>query len=235
MRHLLLLTLMATSAARAADAAPTNQDCLGCHESAKHGEADSVGRPGVVTALFGKSVHASLDCVACHAKVVSETQKKFTHLPFVDPKGCEACHKRHGLVGANVLRESEPKLCYGCHEPESKRFAQAHVHAPVKSGTCTVCHAAHSSDFPKLVKVSGNAACLGCHKPGPFTEGRVHAPVAKSCATCHEAHAGAEAKLLVKPEQQLCLGCHDVSRNAKWHGGYDVSAANSAAHVSMRL
>src|SRR5690349_6663263 len=80
MRALLLLAALTAASARAGEpaaptspaasapaAAPTNQDCLGCHESAKRGEADGAGRQGVVTARFGASVHKDLDCTACHA------------------------------------------------------------------------------------------------------------------------------------------------------------------------
>src|SRR6185369_10828799 len=80
---LLLVTVLAATGARAAAPAtptspqatapaaaapaPTNQDCLGCHESAKRGESDGAGRQGIVTALFGASVHKDLACTTCHA------------------------------------------------------------------------------------------------------------------------------------------------------------------------
>src|SRR5690242_7362326 len=74
---------------------------------------------------------ASKDCIECHAKVQQEASKKVVHAPFADPKNCESCHKRHGIVGTLVLKQEQPGLCFSCHQKEETAFKAAHVHNPV--------------------------------------------------------------------------------------------------------
>src|SRR5215468_7745990 len=108
------------------------------------------------------------ECIACHAPVQKEAGKKFVHAPFKDEKNCESCHKRHGVVGALVLKEEEPALCLGCHPKEQPQLKLAHVHAPLTSGKCTSCHSPHSSDAQGLLKTSSNELCFQCHKKDDF-------------------------------------------------------------------
>src|SRR6478752_4933151 len=49
-------------------------------------------------------------------------------------KDCESCHKRHGVVGALVLKEEEPGLCLSCHKEKDLDLKAAHVHAPLSGG-----------------------------------------------------------------------------------------------------
>ena len=99
----------------------------------------------------GVPSHAALrvqarECISCHSPVEKELAKKFLHAPFKDPKNCESCHKRHGVVGTLVLKEPEPGLCFSCHKKEEPAFKLARVHAPVAQGKCSSCHSPHSSD-----------------------------------------------------------------------------------------
>src|SRR5262245_21003193 len=166
----------------------------------------------------------SKECVACHAPIQKLASKKFVHAPFKDEKNCESCHKRHGVVGALVLKEEQPALCLSCHKPEEPQLKLAHVHAPLSSGKCTSCHSPHSCDFAKLLKASGNEACFSCHKKEAFAGAAVHKPAAESCRTCHVPHASGQKALLVKPESELCAGCHKSGGSAKApvHAGFSV-------------
>src|SRR5512135_666510 len=138
---------------------------------------------GALAALFcaapvsgGPQKLASKECIACHAPVLKEASKKFVHAPFKDEKNCESCHKRHGVVGALVLKEEEPALCLSCHPKEDAAMKAAHAHAPVKEGKCSSCHAPHASEFKGLLKANGNEACFSCHKKEEFTLANVHKP-----------------------------------------------------------
>src|SRR5512143_224504 len=195
-------------------------------------------------ALFCGSVQGAVkrtgkDCVDCHAPVAKQAAKKFVHAPFKDAKGCESCHKRHGVVGALVLKEEEPGLCFTCHKKEEPSFKLAHVHAPLKppadskASACSTCHLPHASDFKGLLKKSGNEACLSCHKAEAFAGKVVHKPAAESCLSCHSAHASAEAALLTRPVKELCASCHRAGGPAKpgTHSGFAVDKlACTACH-----
>src|SRR6476646_10269756 len=130
----------------------------------------------------------SKDCVACHPPVAKQAARKFVHAPFKDQKNCESCHKRHGVVGALVLKEEEPGLCLSCHKEKDLDLKAAHVHAPLKGGKCTSCHLPHSSDSKGLLKASSNELCFQCHKKEPFARASAHKPSAAGCLTCHSPH-----------------------------------------------
>ncbi len=174
---------------------------------------------------------AAKECVACHAATLKQQERKLTHKPFADAKGCESCHRRHGIVGVNVLQKEEPELCFGCHEKQKKEFGQGVVHEAIRGtgkAKCTSCHAAHASDLPSLMRVSTNEACATCHKKAQLQGAKVHAPAAKDCGTCHTPHASPQKRLLVKEEKALCGGCHEAgdARMKKAHGGLPVASAS---------
>ncbi|MGK2857919.1 MAG: cytochrome c3 family protein, partial [Thermoanaerobaculia bacterium] len=150
----------------------------------------------------------SKECVECHKPIQALASKKVVHEPFRDSKGCETCHKRHGVVGTLVLLQEEPELCFQCHDQQKTELASAHVHAPVKDGKCTQCHNPHAGDSKALLIATGNEACFTCHEQKNFTEGSVHAPVSTNCLVCHGAHASAEPNLLIKSADALCTSCH---------------------------
>ncbi len=166
-------------------------------------------------------------CIACHEKVLKQESRKVVHKPFRDSDQCEVCHRRHGIVGVNVLQKEEPDLCFSCHEKEKRSFAEGVVHKAIQGsgkGKCTVCHAAHSSDFPALMRVATNKACATCHKNAQTQGVKVHAPAAKDCSECHASHSSPHKSLLVSDEKALCGKCHDAggAKLKAAHGGYPV-------------
>src|SRR5271169_1400538 len=172
----------------------------------------------------------SKDCLACHAPVQKEYARKQIHPPFKDQRGCEACHKRHGVVGVLVLKAEEPGLCFGCHKKEEPEFKQAHLHTPLaldkdgKAGKCTTCHSPHSSDNGALLKAAGNEVCFTCHTRERFTRATIHPPASANCLGCHKPHAGPETALLQRSESELCGSCHHPGGSAKpaSHSGFSV-------------
>ncbi|MGZ4809954.1 MAG: cytochrome c3 family protein, partial [Thermoanaerobaculia bacterium] len=175
---------------------------------------------------------ASKECIECHKPVLSEESKRVVHAPFKDEKNCEACHKRHGVVGTLVLIQEQPGLCFSCHKKEEAAFKAAHVHVPVSQGTCTKCHSAHSSDFPALLRANGNQLCFTCHDKKKFTQASVHKPAGENCLTCHDAHAGANERRLTKPVAELCTSCHVKGGKGPvpLHNGYTVGTNCTNCH-----
>src|SRR6185369_11330295 len=175
---------------------------------------------------------ASKACIDCHQPVLQEASKKVVHAPFKDTKGCDSCHKRHGVVGTLVLQKEEPALCYDCHKKQQESFKAAHVHVPVAQGKCTRCHSPHSSDSRALLRSEGNLLCFTCHDRTKFTQASIHKPAGESCLNCHDAHAGANERRLTKPLAELCTSCHKTGGRGPMpkHGGYAVTGNCTSCH-----
>ena len=106
-----------------------------------------------------------------------------SHPPFATKK-CRVCHDpdRKGF-----MIETQPGLCYHCHEVIRGKFE----HGPVVSGNCTACHSPHSSDNPKLLVQVGQALCMTCHDPEVLESTPAHDTIGKSpCTNCHNPHGG---------------------------------------------
>ncbi|NMG77683.1 cytochrome C, partial [Aromatoleum diolicum] len=74
-----------------------NATCLECHETGKREievtdkDGEAVALPAVVPDKFAKSVHAGMDCVACHTDIVDakEAHQKAANVAKPD---CASCH-----------------------------------------------------------------------------------------------------------------------------------------------
>ena len=225
MRHLLLLALLASSAARAADAAPTNQDCLGCHESAKHGEADSVGRPGVVTALFGKSVHASLDCVACHAGYTAPGPHEVAE-PTDPAEKALLARLTAGKTPEGQPRTGSPRAylaCGQCHADAVDTFRSSghakwlSAETPVAGPSCATCHGTphEVTPAPKRGTPEFRAywagfarSCEGCHNDRKFLAA---AHLDEEVATNYHDSIHGRLVAIGSPRAPLCADCHGWS------------------------
>lgn len=231
---LLLVALTLSSAARAAvpspgaaaaatqPAAPANQDCLACHESPKHGEADAVGRQGVVTGLFGQSVHASLDCVACHAGYTAPGPHEVAEP--TDP----ADRAFLARLTAGKTPDGEPRVkspraylaCGGCHGDSVDSFkASSHAkwlaaETAVAGPSCASCHGSPhevtpapkrgTAEFrPYWAKLS--QSCEGCHNDPKFVAA---AKLDEEVALNY--HDSIHGRLVAIGSQRapLCADCH---------------------------
>lgn len=113
----------------------------------------------------------------------SSNQGNSQHPPFATKK-CRVCHDpdRRGF-----MIETQPGLCYHCHESIKGKFE----HGPVASGNCTACHSPHSSDNPKLLVQVGQALCLNCHDAELLILTPAHDTIGHlPCTKCHNPHGG---------------------------------------------
>src|SRR5512133_3939021 len=168
--------------AQPAAAAPanSNQDCLQCHESAKTGEADSAGRQGVVAAKWDKSVHASLDCVACHAGYTAPGPHELP-APTDPAETALLTRLTAGKKADGEPRTASPRAylaCGQCHSDSFDSF-KASSHGKWLAGetqiagpTCATCHGS-----PHEVTT---APKRGTAEFRPYW-----ASLAKACETCH--------------------------------------------------
>jgi predicted CXXCH cytochrome family protein len=179
--------------------------CLLCHISSKQQD------------FFEHSTHAAhgMSCDQCHtAHLVTEVkdqslgglsypQGHFFQVPQL-PDEVRWLH-------SSLLKESEPKLCFGCHGTVQAEFAlPMHHRVPEGLVKCTDCHNPHGS----LNRVSLNKpnfqSCVNCHaeKRGPYIYEHASVKV-EGCTACHTPHGSTNRMLLVRREgRQICLQCH---------------------------
>jgi cytochrome b subunit of formate dehydrogenase len=191
----------APTAAAPAAAAPTNQDCLGCHESAKHGETDGAGRQGVVATLFGASVHAGLDCTSCHAGYTAPGPHELPP-PADAAEAALLARLTAGKTPDGAPRTGSPRAylaCGGCHADAVTSFgASSHGRwlaedKTIAGPSCASCHGT-----PHEVTV---APKRGTPAFRPYWVG-----LAKGCEGCHNDPKFIEA---AKLSGEVALNYHD--------------------------
>jgi len=160
---------------------------------------------------------ASSDCVDCHARktLKAEWARPRVHEPFKDEAGCDACHKRHGQRGENVLAEAEPGLCLRCHDGDA--FQRGKLHSAVQLSGCSGCHQAHAGDQPKLLRASREAICGQCHTDVTKQHGGYRVDGVR-CAMCHDPHSSSNEKLLREVTHEVladCTNCHAAPGKGK--------------------
>jgi len=161
----------------------------------------------LMTALQAEIQKGDIGCIdsQCHADLL---KNKYKHKPIKE--NCLDCHKEVKSMHPQnagkeyVLIESEPDLCYKCHEKEK---AMKNVHDPFGEGECSTCHTPHSSKIRGLI--ISNAVCLGCHeiKENNFNHGPV---ISRQCNACHSPHQSDNDAFLIKESPDLCFFCHDM-------------------------
>jgi cytochrome b subunit of formate dehydrogenase len=213
----------AAGAAAPGAPAPTNADCLQCHEIAKPGETDGAGRAGVLAAAFGSSVHKELSCTDCHPGYLAPGPHELPALA----DAAEAAYVAK-LAAARTL-DGKPA-----------------VGAPRAYLSCGACHA----DVPEDVKGSAHgrwlgkdqaaagATCQSCHgsphevapDPAPGDAAGLRAyrlALSRRCEGCHgnpkfAAAMGLKGDVRVEwqdsihgrlvslgsPRAPLCVDCH---------------------------
>ena len=225
--------------------APTNDDCLACHNDPDVTRAD--GRTIAVDARrFEASVHGPLACVDCHADLT--TLAEFPHPDDLKNVGCAGCHgdigskyhdsihawakEKAGLVVAPTCTD-----CHGHHDIRAKTDAASRVFRANVPATCGRCHDGITQRYD-----------AGVHGLA-LMQGVARAPV---CNDCHTAHSIQRAdtdawRLSVTAE---CGSCHDDSRRtfrdtfhgqvtslgfvrvaacADCHGAHDILPASNPA------
>jgi len=172
-------------------------------------------------------------CVDCHAKEVKDYAARSSKHAPVAAGTCEACHKRHGVVGVLRLVAEDPDLCLSCHTKEGQKGGGPHPpamtfpHPPADKQKCGACHDPHGASVKSLLKQTGSSACLTCHDPKGFQGTSVHA-VALDCLRCHLPHGGPEPAGLREKPDTLCVSCHEGKSESelKAHGGIRPGGAS---------
>lgn len=210
-----------------------SERCEQCHASSKE------------QSKFHESTHAKqgVGCNECHATHLVEAARDPNHRSidgaqatfFSVPKLPEETR----WLNNSLLKESQPKLCNGCHANVMAQFALPNHH-PVPEGAmkCSDCHSAHGSSNRASLREANFETCVRCHveKRGPYVF--EHASVrVEGCVVCHTPHGSVNKLLMVKREERfLCLSCHveNTAINVP-HGrlSFQTSGACSRCHSAI--
>ncbi|MBL8731111.1 MAG: hypothetical protein JNN13_01940 [Planctomycetes bacterium] len=209
-------------------AAQENSDCLGCHEDPElTAERDGKTVPMFFDAeRFKLSVHASVDCIACHTEL--DGVKDFPHKGGkLKAAECGNCHdpeiesmaaywgSTHGKgVTEGNLNAPRCQDCHGSHFIGKRSESTSPVYTLNIPATCSVCHAEGQ-------KVERGGALTrdqvearykdSIHGPGLFKQGLKVAP---NCVTCHSGHGvlpHTDTKSLTHKDKvnDGCAQCHN--------------------------
>lgn len=236
-----LLALPRATSARAAAAAPTNDDCLTCHGDPGAARAD--GRPvAVKPETFGASVHgaAGLACVDCHADLAKATE--FPHAEKLQPVNCATCHEAAvtqytASVHAQARARGETQAatcidCHGMHDIRPKTDPMSRTHHLSVAATCGRCHGPKGARGASPVFTQFEDSI---HGRALLAKGLVVAP---NCASCHMAH---EVRRKADPASHVfrtnivatCTKCHEGIKPVYEKGVHAqaVKAGNALAPV----
>jgi DmsE family decaheme c-type cytochrome len=161
-------------------------------------------------------------CLGCHQAGAAMHWQGSQHA--ASDVACSSCHASHQVRDAVLAKDTQPRVCFGCHA-DRRADALKPSHHPVLEGrmACGDCHNAHGSVGPNLLRAATvNDTCLDCHdeKRGPFLF--EHAPVREQCTICHTPHGSVQASLLRQRAPYLCQDCHDSST----HNSQPFSGSN---------
>jgi len=196
--------------------APTNEDCLACHDDATLTASD--GRKISVPAEpFADSVHGPLSCTDCHADLA---HAEFPHAEKLAKVDCAACH-------------ADPVAAYG-----KSVHAEARQAGNTSAARCVDCHGTHdirASADPKSRTYPLNlpAMCGACHgdakviKAGGIQIGDVFAKYHDSI----HGKALEKSGLLVSAKCTDCHGNHDIRRKSDPQSGvYRANVPATCGH-----
>lgn len=179
--------------------------CLNCHITSKQQE------------LFEHSEHAGhgVSCNQCHSAHLVDEVKDLSKGDLSYPQGyffqLPQLADENRWLRNSLLKDSEPALCFGCHQTEQAQFAlPEHHRVPEGFMKCSDCHNPHGTMNVASLNKSGSETCVNCHveKRGPFIYEHPAVKV-EGCVTCHNPHGSPNRMLLVRREgRQLCLQCH---------------------------
>jgi predicted CXXCH cytochrome family protein len=208
--------------------------CLTCHISSKQQE------------FFAHSEHAGhgISCNQCHAthlvdEVRDQSKSGLTYPQgyfFQVPKLAEEIRWQQN----SLLKQSEPALCFGCHQTIQAEFAlPEHHRVPEGLMKCSDCHNPHGTlNLASLAK-PGWETCVKCHveKRGPYIYEHPAVKI-EGCVACHNPHGSTNNFLLVRREgRQLCLQCHtgfhDQAQVPHSRLGFQTSGECTRCHVEV--
>jgi cytochrome b subunit of formate dehydrogenase/uncharacterized protein with PIN domain len=179
--------------------AQTRADCLTCHSDStlsKEGPGNKTISLFADESILNKSMHAKLECVACH---VGFKPDDLPHKAQIEPVACQRCHAEigqqyqkstHGQLEAKHDNNAPTcTLCHGTHgvlgkrDPKSASFP---THVP------TLCAQCHRTGQKAALRYTGTQTKIvegyteSIHGKGLIESGLV---VAATCTSCHTAHS----------------------------------------------
>lgn len=243
-----------------------NASCLSCHETDRHrievtgADEEKRALAAVNKGMFGKSVHARMECVACHTDIV-DAKKGHEKVANVAPPDCATCHiqlwneakktsttgkERLGVVAENV--DAYQNSFHARPDADHPERAKA---------VCSECHATHDFAVPKkgtpereqwrlsIPKTCGEK----CHEEqleefetsahGELVMGKAD-PKGAVCVDCHTSHdiRGASSDPFKLKNVESCGGCHKEELHSyrdTYHGqvnklGFTYTAKCSDCH-----
>jgi cytochrome b subunit of formate dehydrogenase len=226
-----------------------NADCLSCHDGKKGklqvpaAEGEKRALRAVDPAQFAKSVHADMECIACHLNINDSTTPHTKTLGEKRPD-CVQCHLGLGEAASQEKTAGERRrwrlVAESIESYRTSFHARPHQDDPARANaSCNDCHNVHSFNVPPRGTpertewhLGISDLCGSCHKDQLKTWGRsAHGREIKQkrnvksadCADCHTAHNVASsssntAKLAITAN---CGNCHaDAydSYRATYHG-----------------
>ncbi|MBI2817334.1 MAG: hypothetical protein HYX72_10370 [Acidobacteria bacterium] len=214
--------------------------CLTCHQEKRllgGKEKDEK------QSLFHRSRHlgAGVTCIDCHdPHLLPQKETAKPGLPLQTAFNVRRISAERDWLNNRLLRQTEPTLCYSCHQERQADF-QLPVRHRVNEGLvkCTDCHNPHGTLMQKELKGTFTEhVCYSCHveKRGPFVY--EHAPVrVEGCLACHTPHGSINRNLLIRrQDRQLCLECH-VSPQAvnvpHPRGGFQTAGECTRCHIEI--
>jgi nitrate/TMAO reductase-like tetraheme cytochrome c subunit len=202
--------------------APTNEDCLTCHEdpAARRANGTSVF---VAKDKFSASVHgqAGLACVDCHSDLATTTD--FPHPDKLAPAQCQTCHgdvvTEYGKSAHALARKAGGSLaatcadCHSAHEIRSAKDPASPTYVLNLPSTCGRCHG--NADVIRKGHIAiGNVVTLyqdSIHAKALNKSGLVVAPTCKTCHGMHDVRRASdpESKVFRTNVPGTCGGCHE--------------------------
>ena len=188
------------------------QGCEACHGPGKE-HAESADPAKIIRFAGLSKQEASRRCLTCHE--FGEEHTNFLRSQHIKNNvGCVDCHSvHHPQVERQLLRASQPALCYSCHLETKPDFSKP-FHHKVNEGliACSNCHNPHGGFLTHQLRSTAaqDQLCFNCHtdKAGPFAF--EHVPVkTEGCVACHMPHGSSNPRLLRRANVNLlCLECH---------------------------
>jgi predicted CXXCH cytochrome family protein len=240
-------------------------------QEAAHGDdAASAAANRLIFAFKGTTAENSARCLTCHS-AAARLNKFDHSRHAATGVSCQSCHSTHLVEAADasaprrpplaqaqffqvpqlpveqrwlresLLKDSQPALCYSCHQQARAQFAQPfHHRVPEGSMKCSDCHSPHGTANRAALTAPAWETCTGCHtdKHGPFVF--EHASVrVEGCAICHTPHGSVSRFLLARRESRfVCLQCHGdphAEQASVPHGllGFQTRGDCTRCHVAI--
>jgi len=205
--------------------APTwadNEVCMDCHSdeeltTEKRGRNISLF---IDENIFGKSVHADIECIDCHPDADVED---FPHEEILEPVYCGDCHDDKQLnfdagIHGQAFKQKAPYApncaeCHGKHNIQSASNPQSPTYKMQIPFLCGGCHR-EGAPVARVYNISEHNILenysQSMHGEGMFKKGLT---VTATCTDCHRSHlilprSFAQSSVSRKNVVATCMNCH---------------------------